>query len=547
MKRCPSCQRTYRDETLNFCREDGAPLVREPDAQYDSQSNLGGGGAGLANTDFIETRIFGADASPSSPVGLAPSATLPLQRRRPTRRAIDSLAVLPLANASNDPEMEYFSDGVTENIINSLAQLPKLRVVPRSTVFRYKGLEFDPQEIGERLGVRAVLTGRVRQVGDRLIFGVELIDVANHSQLWGESYNRKRSDIFEVQEEIAKEISEKLRMRLNREEKRRLEKRYTESTEAYHLYLRGRYYANKRTGEWLKKGIDYFQQAIKLDRNYALAYAGLADSYAFLGSSTGGVPPVEAYPKAKEAAMKALKIDRTLGEARTSLGFFRLLYDWDLAGARREFKRAIELNPSYAGAHDGYGFYLKAAGRHEEAIRECKLVEKLDPLSLFAHVSLGWAYYFARQYANAIEQGRKALEMDPQFAFAYRNIGLALVQQGAVDEAITALERAVKISGGDATYKSHLAYAYAVAGKLAAAERIIAELEKLAREKYVSSYYFAMIYLGLDIQDRMFLWLERALEERSGFMAFLHVEPMFDALRTDSRFVALVRRVGLAK
>lgn len=546
MKRCPSCQRTYADETLNFCRDDGTSLVWEKDAQYHSQSGLNG--QAIGQTGSMPTRIFGAEITPSGHVRIgSPSRTLPLTRRRPTRRRIDSLAVLPLVNASADPEMEYFSDGVTENIINALAQLPGLRVVPRSTVFRYKGADADPQEIGQLLDVRAVLAGRVRQVGDRLIFGIELIDVANHSQLWGESYNRKRSDIFEVQEEIAKEISEKLRVKLNREEKLRLAKRYTENTEAYHLYLRGRYYANRRTGEWLKKGIDYFQQAIKLDPKYALAYAGLADAYAFLGSSTGGLPPIEAYPKAKEAALKALKIDKTLGEARTSLGFFRLLYDWDLRGARREFKRAIELNPAYAGAHDGYGFYLKAAGRHDEAIGECKLAAKLDPLSLFAHVSLGWAYYFARQYASAIEQGRKALEMDPQFAFAYRNIGLALVQQGEVKEAISALERAVRLSRNDPTYKSHLGYAYAMAGKLADAEQVINELEKAAREKYVSSYYFAMIYLGLDVQEQVFLWLERAFEERSGFMAFLHVEPMFDHLRHEPRFVDLVHRIGLGK
>ncbi len=545
MKRCPSCQRTYVDETLNFCRDDGMSLVWEQSPPYASPSESSG--AIARNTGSLPTRVFGAVQAASGQMGLASSATLPLPPRKPTRRAIDSLAVLPLVNDSADPDMEYFSDGVTENIINSLAQLPKLRVVPRSTVFRYKGSNIDPQEIGQLLGVRAVLAGRVRQVGDRLIFSIELIDVANHSQLWGESYNRELSDIFEVQEEIAREISEKLRVKLNRAEQKRLIKRYTESTEAYDLYLKGRYYANKRTGEWLKKGIDYFQRAIDLDPNYALAFAGLADAYAFLGSSTGGLPPKETYPKAKAAALKALEIDKALCEAHTSLGFSKLLYDWDLAGARRAFKRAIRLNPAYAPAHDGYSFYLRAAGRYEEAVRESKLVLKLDPLSLFAHVSLGWACYFAHRYSKAIEQGRKALEMDPQFAFAYRNIGLSLVQQGAVEEAISALDHAVGLSGGDPTYKSHLGYAYAMAGRLASAEKIIKELKKMARKKYVSSYYFAIIYLGLDVQDEMFAWLERAFDERSGFMAFLHVEPMFDHLRADPRFVDLVHRVGHSK
>ncbi len=547
MKRCPSCQRTYVDETLNFCRDDGMGLVWEQSPQFSAQSKPFSAGLGR-DTGSLPTRVFSSGQGVSGRMGLAASATLPLPPRKPTRRAIDSLAVLPLVNDSADPDMEYFSDGVTENIINSLAQLPKLRVVPRSTVFRYKGSGIDPQEIGQMLGVRAVLAGRVRQVAGRLIFGIELIDVANHSQLWGETYNRELSDIFEVQEEIAREISEKLRVKLNRAEQKRLIKRYTENTEAYHLYLKGRYYANKRTGEWLKKGIDYFQRAIDLDPNYALAYTGLADAYAFLGSSTGGLPPHDAFPKGKAAALQALKIDKALCEAHTSLGFSKLLYDWDMAGARRAFKRAIQLNPAYAPAHDGYSFYLRAAGRYDEAIRESKLVLKLDPLSLFAHVSLGWAYYFAHRYSKAIEQGRKALEMDPQFAFAYRNIGLSLVQQGAVEEAISALDCAAGLSKGDPTYKSHLGYAYAMAGRLASAEKIIKELEKIARrKKYVSSYYFAMIYLGLDMQDQMFTWLERALEERSGFMAFLHVEPMFDHLRTDPRFVGLVHRVGHGK
>ncbi|HVG32824.1 MAG TPA: tetratricopeptide repeat protein [Pyrinomonadaceae bacterium] len=551
MKRCPSCQRTYLDDSLNFCRDDGTSLVWEQSPQYDSPQGAGNSGM-VRDTGSLPTRVFGAGPAAAAYGGslglLAPqSHTLPLPPRRPTRRAIDSLAVLPLVNDSADADMEYFSDGVTENIINSLAQLPKLRVVPRSTVFRYKGSNIDPQEVGQLLGVRAVLTGRFRQVGDRLIFAMELIDVANHSQLWGESYNRERSDIFAVQEEIAKEISEKLSVKLNRAEKKRLIKRYTENTEAYHLYLKGRYYVNRRTGEWLKKGIDYFQKAIKLDPNYALAYAGLADAHALLGSSTGGLPPKETFPKAKAAALKALEIDKALCEAHTSLGFSKLLYDWDFAGARQSFKRAIKLNPGYASAHDGYGFYLKAAGRHDEAIHECKQVQKLDPLSLFAHVSLGWAYYFAHRYTKAIEQGRKALEMDPQFAFAYRNIGLSFIQRGEIEDAISALSKALELSGNDPTYKSHLGYAYAMAGRLADAEQVIKWLKKVARKKYVPAYYFAIIYLGLDVQDEMFKWLERAFEERSGFMAFLHVEPMFDHLREDPRLVDLVERVGLGK
>ena len=473
-----------------------------------------------------------------------PGRTSPPRRPRP-RRAIDSLAVLPLVNASADPNTEYLSDGITESIINSLSQLPKLRVVPRSTVFRYKGQEVDPQEVGRELGVRAVLTGRVLQHGEMLVIKTELIDIAQESQLWGEQYRRKLTDIFALEEEISQEISEKLRLRLSGEEKQRLVKRYTDNTEAYHLYLKGRYFTGKRTTEWIKKGIEHFQQAIDLDPNYALAHAGMADAYAFLAASSGGFPPRETYPMAEAAALKALEIDDTLGEAHTSLGFFRLLYDWNFTASEREFKRAIELTPGYANAHDGYGFYLKAMGQFEEAIRECRQAQQLDPLSLFTTLSLGWAYYFARQYDRAIEQGRKTLEMDPRFAFAHFHVGMASTQKEKYEEAIAALSQAFTLSDSLA-FKAHLAYAYAKAGQHAEARQVSAELRELARQRYVAAYYFAIIHLGLGEMDEAFTWLERAYEERSGFLAFLKVEPMLDGLRADARFADLLRRVGLA-
>jgi serine/threonine protein kinase/tetratricopeptide (TPR) repeat protein len=474
------------------------------------------------------------------------NASAPPRRAR-VRKVIDSLAILPLANASADPNMEYLSDGITEELINSLSQLPKLRVAPRSTVFRYKGREVDPQEVGRELGVRAVLTGRVFQLGDQLVIKTELIDVAQQSHLWGEQYRRKLTDIFALQEEISEEISEKLRLKLTGEEKKRLVKRYTENTEAYHLYLKGRYYTGKRTGEWIRKGIEHLQQAIDLDPNYALAYTGLADAYAFLASSTGGLAPREAYPKAKAAALKALELDDTLGEAHCSLGFFRLLYDWDFAAAEREYKRAIELSPNYANAHDGYGFYLKATGQHEAAIHECQLAQKLDPLSPFTTLSLGWAYYFARRYDQAMAQGRKVLEMDPNFGFAHWHLGMSYVQQRLYTEAIPALQKAVILTGGGPTFVAHLGHAYGVAGREEDARRVLAELEELAQRQYVSSYFLAIINLGLGEVDQAFAWLERAYEERSGFLAFLKVEPMLDRLREDARFAALVRRVGLTK
>ena len=459
----------------------------------------------------------------------------------------NSLAILPLAN-QGDEQTEYLSDGITESVINALAQITGLRVASRNTVFRFKGLEPAAQYVGRQLNVKNVLTGRVRQFGKRLIIAVELTDVESDTQIWGEQYRRPVADIFDLQEEIAEDISRKLKLKLTGEEKKRLAKRYTDDAEAYQCYLRGRYFVgSKRTEEWIKKGIEYYQKAIELDPAYALAYSGIADAYAFLASSTGGWVPREAYPKAKAAAEQSLEIDETLGEAHTSLGFFNLLYDWNFPAAERHFKRALELSPNYPNAHDGYGFYLKAMGRHTEAIRECRQMQKLDVLSPFAHVSLGWAYYFARDYDRSIAECRKALELDQNSTFAHRILGFALLQKGKFDEAIAALKKAVKFSSGGLAFEAHLGYAYALAGKTKEAARVLGQLDKLARKGYVSSYYFAVIHLGLGEIEQTFEWLEKAYDERSGFMPFLNVEPMLDTVRSDPRFADLQRRVGLLR
>jgi eukaryotic-like serine/threonine-protein kinase len=467
-------------------------------------------------------------------------------RRTRTRRAIDSLAVLPLVNDAGDAEIEYLSDGITECIINLLSVLPKLRVVPRSTVFRYKGKNTDVQEIGSELGVRAVFSGRIVQIGESLIVKAELVDIANEAQIWGEQYRREMTDIFTLQCEIAEDISEKLRLKLSGDEKKQLSKCYTENTEAYQFYLKGRYFVTtKRTEQWIKKGIEYFQKAIDLDPNYALAYSGIAEAYGFLASSTGGWSPRKAYPKAKAAARRALELDDALGEAHCSLGFSYLLYDWDFAEAEREFQKAVQLSPNYPNSHDGYGFYLKAVGRHKEAIEKCKLVQKLDPLSPFAHVSLGYSYYFARDYEKAIDECNKALEMDKNSTFAHRNLGLAYLQQGKFNEAIAALSSAVKYSSGGLAFESYLGFAYAVAGKRAEALKVLASLEDIGKKSYVPAYNFAIIYAGLGDIDQAFEQLEQSRKERSGFLPFLKVEPVVDCLRGDSRFQDLLKRIGL--
>jgi eukaryotic-like serine/threonine-protein kinase len=462
---------------------------------------------------------------------------------RSSGRVIDSLAILPLVNDGADAEMEYLGDGITESIINSLSQLPQLRVIPRSTVFRYKDRKTDPEEIGRELGVRAVLTGRILQLGDSLIVKTELVDVSRQTQLWGEQYRRSFTDIFSLQDDISREISGKLRLQLSGEERQKLVKRYTDNTEAYQLYLKGRYYVHKRTPDWIKKGVECFSQAIDLDPNYALAYAGLAEAYGFLASSTGGQQPREAYPRAKAAATKALELDETLGEAHCTLGFFRLLYDWDFAAAEEEFGRAIELSPNFANAWDGYGFYFKATGHSEDSIHACQRAQELEPLSLFITLSLAWAYYFARQYDRALEQGSKALDMDPNFGFAYWHRGMAYIQQKRFGDAVTALRKAISLSGPATTFISYLGYANARLGKSREARQMIAQLERVSKRQYVSSYFIAIIYMGLGDLDQTFEWLEKAYQERSGFMAFINVEPMLGALRGDPRFNSLIEKI----
>lgn len=465
-----------------------------------------------------------------------------------TRKAIDSLAVLPLANVSGDQKTEYLADGITEYTINSLSQLPKLRVVPRSTASRYKNQENDLQKIGEELGVRAVFAGRVMQLGDAIIVKAELIDIANQAQIWGEEYRRTLTDIFSLLDEIAEDIGKQLRIKLTGEDKKKLAKRYTENAEAYQLYVKGRYFVTtRRTEKFIKKGIELYQKAIELDPNYALAYSGIAEAYGFLASSTGGWSPHKAYPKAKAAALKALEIDDALGEAYCSLGFSRLLYDWDFDEAEKDFKKALELSPQFPNAHDGYGFFLKAAGRYKEAIQKGIQVQKLDPLSPFAHISLGYAYYFARDFEKAIEECNKALELDKYSTFAYRNLGLAYLQSGSLENAVNALSKAVTFSGGGFAFESHLGFAYALTGKYKEAIEILENLREISKEKYVPAYSFAMLYLGLKDYDQTFEYLEKAFAERSGFLPFLKVEPMVDPLRKDSRFKDLVWRIDLVK
>jgi TolB-like protein/Tfp pilus assembly protein PilF len=486
------------------------------------------------------------EAMPAAP---SPRRANYISGRKRSRKAINSLAVLPLVNVGADLNAEYLSDGITESIINSLSQLPKLRVMARSTVFRYKGREADPQEVGRDLGVRAVFIGRVHQLDGNLIVGAELVDVTDGSQLWGEKYNRKLSDIFALQEEISNEISEKLRLKLTGEEQKRLTKRYTENTEAYQLYLKGRYYWNKRIKDGFKKAIEYFNQAIEEDPSYALAYAGLADCYALLGSDEyGALPAREAMPKALAAATKALQIDEEMAEAHASLAYAKLLYDWDWADAKREYKRAIALNPNYATAHHWYAItYLTATGQHTRALSEMSKACSLDPLSLIINSAMAWAFYFARRYDEAIEQYQKTIEMDPNFSVAYVKLGWAYDQKSMYEEAIREFKRVQTISRDDLAAVTSLGHTYAMSGKKVQAQGVIDRLKELSEQQHVPPYDIALIYAGLGEKDQAFEWLQKACEERSSWMIWIKVDPRLDNLRTDPRFKDLTQRVGLTR
>lgn len=464
---------------------------------------------------------------------------------RRSSKLTDSLAVLPFENESGDPTVEYLSDGIAEGIINILSKLSKLRVMANSAMFRYKGKAIDAQSVGRELNVRAVLTGKLLQRDDSLLIRTELVDVANGWHLWGEQYKRKVKDIFGVQEEIAKEICENLRLRLTRDEKKRLKRRDTENTEAYQLYLRGRYCWGRRTAEGFNKGIEYFQQAIEKDPNYGLAYAGLADCYNMLGAfGFGALPPQEYMPRARAAAMRALEIDPDLGEAHASLAVAKFYYDRDWAGTESEFRRAIQLNPSYAIARHYYALYLAAMGRHDEAIAEIKRAQALDPLSLSISATVGRILYFARQYDQAIEQLHKTLEMDPNFFLAHSYLGWVYRQQEMYEEAIAELEKALEVSGGHPGVLSPLGHTYALAGKRAEAQKILEHLTELSKRIYVPSSLIAGVYIGLGEREVMFKWGERACDERSGLVVYNNVEPMLDSLRPDPRFQDHLRRIG---
>jgi TolB-like protein/Tfp pilus assembly protein PilF len=460
------------------------------------------------------------------------------------QEAIESVAVLPFANDSADPDAEYLSDGITETLINNLSQISNLRVMARSTMFRYQGKDIDPQRAGNDLQVRAVVSGRLRQHGGTLIVQVELMDVATGSQLWGGQYKRRAEDILVLQDDLSREILEKLRLQLTGDEKQRLTKRYTEDVEAYRLYLKGRYYWNKRTPEGVQKAIEYFKQALEKDPAYALAYAGLADTYSYL-SFFNVVPSRQAMPRAKAAAAKALEIDDDLAEAHVSLGYVSFTYEWNWSSAREHFERALALNPAYSRAHTFYAFYLSSLGRSEEALAVAKRALDFDPASPAVSHSLAVQLYLARKFDRATKQAHDTLEMDANFAISYAVLGEVYLSQGRYREGLLVLEKYSALSRSSATSLALLGYSHARLGEPKEALQKIEDLKAASKQSFVPALFVALVYAGLEDQDQAFTWLEKAYEERFNRLAYLKVEPLWDPLRSDPRFAELLERVGI--
>jgi len=456
--------------------------------------------------------------------------------------AVDSLAVLPFVNVGANPDAEYLSDGMTDSLINSLAQARRLKVMSRSSVLRYKGKEGDAQAAGKALGVRAVLTGKVTQRGDDLIVNAELVDVRDNSHLWGEQYNHKKSDLLAVQAQLARDIAAQLRIRLSGEEQQRLTKRGTENPEAYELYLKGRYYSGTVDAKKKAQAIEYFRQAIAKDPRFALPYAGLVEPYMSMTrvNATYAIPPKEALQKAKEAAAKAVELDDTLAEAHLALAMVARVIEWDWNTAEREFQRAIALSPNLTEAHHFYAHYLVEQGRFEDGLAESRRALAFDPLDVGMNFHLGWHYHHTRQDERAVAQLQKTLGLDPNHSGAHGVLGQTYAEQGRYPEAVAELQKNQR--GRDS--RGHLARIYALAGRRDEAQKLLAELQEEAKHKPVSPYNIAIIYASLGEREQAFAWLEKAIAERDSNPTELKLDRIFENLRSDPRFADLLRRMG---
>jgi serine/threonine protein kinase len=456
----------------------------------------------------------------------------------------NSIAVLPFADLSPQKDQEYFCEGIAEEIINSLTKLKELRVVARTSAFSFKRRDVDVREIGKKLNVESILEGSVRKAGNRLRINAQLIHVEHDYHIWSERYDRELDDVFAIQDEITHAIVKKLKVKLFGEEKEALVKRHTDNPDAHSLYLKGRYFWNKRTEIFLKKAIEHFEKAIESDPNYGMAYAGLSDCYNLLPWYSM-VPPADAHPKAKKAALKALELDNNLSEAHTSLAFAIMQYDWDWETADKEFKLALKLNSGYAAAHHWYFEFLAAMCRLDESMSEIKQAQKLDPLSLIINSALGWQFYFARYYDEAIEQCKKTLEMAPDFIWARYILAISYLKKLGPNKVIEELQKSVSRSKYHPLIVAVLGASYGMIGKKEKANELLELLEEDAKHSYVLPFYKAIVFLGLGKVDEVFEYLKKSYEGKNFWLIFLKVDPIFDSIRTDPRFKELLKKMKL--
>ena len=563
MKRCPQCNRVETDTSLTYCRTDGALLVTDSASTSDdeaqtktlqspNQSKTNDAAAAGPTTPLIEGR---KRKSRSAKAGLAlgvvvavliAAAAYLYTTRNRTMVAANSIAVLPFINASGDPTMEYLSDGISESLINSLSQLPNMRVMARTTTFTFKGADSNPSAVGKQLGVSAVLTGKIVQRDDNLIVQVDLVNVSDGAQLWGGRYNRKAADLFAVQDEIAREVVETLRVRLSNEDRDRLTKRYTENIDAYRANLKGRYEWNKRTAEGLNRAIEFFNEAITLDPTYALAYAGLADVYSLL-PQFANAPFDDSLMKAKAASLKAVELDNSLAEAHISLANVKQSL-WEWSDVEAEFKRGLALNPNYATGHQWYSEYLVPRARVDEARKEIKRAQELDPLSLVINVRVGMTAYFAREFANAEKHLRDALQFNPDFPLAHLFLFHSMYQQGKIEQSIPHLVVGAfnNLSKEEqAKFEEELRRAYSLSGKKGMLEKARDLIKASPKHDYSHAQLLGSILTQLGEKDEAFVWLNRAADVKHPGIPTLRVDPVFDDLRSDPRIEELMKRVGI--
>ena len=461
-------------------------------------------------------------------------------------KAIDSIAVLPFSNTTADPELEYLSDGMTESIISNLSKLPNLKkVIARSSVFQYKGKEIIPKEVGKELGVKALLISRISQREDELSISVELVNTENNSRIWGNQYRRSFSQIFEIQDDISKSIIENLRLELTGEDYKRMTKRYTENSEAYKLYLRGRYFYNKHSKEGYNKGLEFFEQASEMDPNFALAYAGISNSYFKLGWFNF-LPQSTAHEKGVAAAVKGLEIDNTVGEIHVALANHKRWYGWerDIKGAENEYEKALSLNPNDVESYHEYAHLLTEIGKFDEGIKMMNRALELEPLSIAINSCLGQTLYQAKKYDKAIDQFNKVIEMDPTYQHLSGWLGMSYLKKEMYDDAIEILQKGSTSPGFGTRCIGILGYAYAIQGKVDSALQQLDRLNELSKEMVVDPCFTAWIYTGLGEKEKAFEWLEKAYDERSNWLMMLNIDQLLDSLRSDIRFIELLKKIG---